>query len=50
LLVGVPGVALAFAGAWVATRISDTASNVSFGVLIMIVAVRTIRGAIREPN
>lgn len=50
LLVGIPGVALAFAGAWVATRISDTASNVSFAVLIMIVAVRTIRGAIREPN
>lgn len=50
LFVGIPGVALAFAGAWVATRISDTASNVSFGVLIMIVAVRTIRGAIREPN
>ena len=50
LLVGIPGVALAFAGAWVATRISDTASNVSFGVLILIVAVRTIRGAIREPN
>lgn len=50
LLVGIPGVALAFAGAWVATRISDTASNVSFGVLILVVAVRTIRGAIREPN
>ena len=50
LLVGIPGVALAFAGAWVATRISDTASNVSFAVLIMIVAVRTIRGATSEPN
>jgi len=50
LLVGVPGIALAFVGAWVATRISDTASNVSFAVLILIVATRTIAGAVREKN
>jgi uncharacterized membrane protein YfcA len=50
LLVGVPGIVVAFAGAWVAARISDTASNVSFAILIMIVAVRTIRSAIRETS
>ena len=50
LLVGLPGVVVAFAGAWVATRISDTASNISFAVLIMIVATRTIRTALRETN
>jgi uncharacterized membrane protein YfcA len=50
LLVGIPGIVLAFAGAWVSARISDTASNVSFAVLIMIVATRTIGTAIREKN
>jgi uncharacterized membrane protein YfcA len=50
LLVGIPGIALAFVGAWVATRITDTASNVSFAVLIMIVATRTIASAVRAKD
>jgi uncharacterized membrane protein YfcA len=48
LLVGIPGIALAVVGAWVATRISDTASHVSFAILILVIATRTIAGAVRN--